>query len=203
MERKFLYDTPYEQDFEVKPFCFTRVFNQISDDRHGEVEVVSQEKRVFEEGYRAGEKAGFEVGLERARKMLERLEHLVVSLETMREETYTRLEDEIITLTVRIAEKIIRWEISKDPSAMKAIISAALEKIKDVDSVLLRIAPTDFAAIQEALPSVTSEKGMNAKIILREDPLVSSGGCILETDHCEIDGRIEKALETIDKALRK
>jgi len=203
VERKFLCEKEPKKDREVRPYHFTRVFKQGFKEKTGEVSAASLEKRAFEEAYAAGEKAGFEAGMEQATMVLRRVEHLIVSLEKIREETYAQLEEEILALTLRIAEKIVHREISRDPSAFRVIVSMALEKVKEADQVFLRVSPSDFGMIQDVLPAISKERGISSRIIMREDPTMSPGGCILETDHCEIDTRIERALETIEKALRK
>ena len=104
---------------------------------------------------------------------------------------------------VRIAEKVIHAEIRSAESTRTSILEAGLHKLKDSEKVLVRVAPADLEAIEEALPDLKEQNGMVGKVTLQEDPEVSEGGCVLESDQCEVDGRIEVTLQAIEEALKR
>jgi flagellar assembly protein FliH len=187
-------------DEEIRPFFFDRVLAEeearIRDT--GEVQ-----EKAYEEGYKQGEQAGFDSGLARAGEVLRRLEGLILGLEKTRAELYGRLEEEILELVFRIAEKVIHAEIRSADGARTSVLAAGLRKLKDSEKILIRVSPADLALVQEVLPALRAQNGMAGKVTLLEDPEVSEGGCVLESDRCEVDGRVEVTLQAIEEALRK
>jgi len=184
---------------EVRPFCFDRVLAQEGE----EEQRIRDLDKLEEQAYTAGEKAGFDTGMEKAEKVLRRLEGLIFGLEKTRAELYGKLEQEILDLVFRIAEKVIHAEIRSEDSTRTSILEAGLRKLKDSEKVLIRVAPADLVAIEEALPVLKEQNGMVGKVTLQEDPEVSEGGCVLESDQCEVDGRIEVTLQAIEEALKR
>ena len=182
-------------DSEIRPFSFDRLLSREGKIRHLE--------EAYAEGYKEGQKAGFDAGLERAGETLGRLEALIAGLETTRAELYRQLEQEILDLVFRIAEKVIHAEIQSDDGAKTSILAAGLRRLKESERVVIRVSPADLELIREVLPALKEENGMTGKVTLREDPEVSEGGCVLESDHCEVDGRIEVTLQAIEEALRR
>jgi len=182
-------------DGEIRPFSFDRILSQ-----EGKIRSLQE---AYAEGYKEGEKAGFDSGLERAGDTLCRLEGLISGLEKTRAELYRQLEQEILDLVFRIAEKVIQAEIRSDDGARTSILAAGLRKLKESEKVLIRVSPADYALIHKVLPALKEQNGMAGKVTLQEDPEVSEGGCVLESDQCEVDGRVEVTLQAIEEALRK
>ena len=187
----------------VRPFLFDRVLAEGRGRASGRAGSAGNQQSAYDEAYRKGEKAGFEVGLQRGQEVLQRMHELVQGLEKTREELYVKLEEEMLELVLRIAEKVVHHEIRENDNTRTSILAAGLRKMREEDRITVRVAPGDLAAIQEALPSLCEQIGVLGQVTLQEDPAVTPGGCTLETDRCVLDARIEKALETIEEALRK
>jgi flagellar assembly protein FliH len=188
---------------EVRPFAFDRVLAQEGEEERRIRDLDKMEEQAYTAGYEDGAKAGFDSGMERAEKLLHRLEGLIFGLEKTRAELYGKLEQEILDLVMRMAEKVIHAEIRSEDSARASILEAGLRKLKDSEKLLIRVAPADLEAIEEVLPLLKEQNGIVGKVTLQEDPEVSEGGCILESDQCEVDGRIEVALQAIEEALKR
>jgi flagellar assembly protein FliH len=187
-------------NLDVQPFSFDRDLSG-SEGATGRMDLEALEKEATRIGYVAGEEAGFKAGLGKAQAVRLRVEELIVALERSRSELCERLEAEMLALTVRIAEKVIHREIQADRSALLSVLSAALKEVKDDERIVVRVSPADLMALQEILPELRQQLGVLGKLSLEEDPEVSSGGCMIETDRCEVDARIEKTLQKIEEAL--
>jgi flagellar assembly protein FliH len=192
-----------QADEEVRPFAFDRVLAQEGEEERRIRDLDKLEEQAYTAGYEDGAKAGFASGMEKAETQLRRLEGLISGLEATRAEVYGKLEQEILDLVIRIAEKVIHAEIRSAESTRTSILEAGLHKLKDSEKVLIRVAPADLEAIEEMLPDLKEQNGMVGKVTLQEDPEVSEGGCVLESDQCEVDGRIEVTLRAIEEALKK
>lgn len=192
-----------QRDEEIRPFFFDRILAEEGEEEAKVRDAEELQQKAYADGYRQGEQAGFDSGLARAGEVLGRLEGLILGLEKTRAELYGRLEEEILELVFRIAEKVIHAEIRSDDGARTSILAAGLRRLKDSEKVSIRLAPADLALVQEVLPVLKAQSGMAGKVTLLEDPEVSEGGCVLESDRCEVDGRIEVTLQAIEEALRK
>jgi len=192
-----------QADGEVRPFAFDRVLAQEGEEEQRIRDLDKMEEQAYTAGYEDGAKAGFDSGLEKAEELVRRLEGLIFGLEKTRAELYGKLEQEILDLVIRIAEKVIHAEIRSEDSARASILEAGLRKLKDSEKLLVRVAPADREAIEAVLPILKEQSGIVGKVTLQEDPEVSEGGCILESDQCEVDGRIEVALQAIEEALKR
>jgi flagellar assembly protein FliH len=192
-----------QADGEVRPFAFDRVLAQEGEKERRIRDLDKMEEQAYTAGYEDGAKAGFDSGMEKAEELLRRLEGLISGLETTRAEVYGKLEQEILDLVIRIAEKVIHAEIRSEDSARASILEAGLRKLKDSERLLVRVAPADLEAIEAVMPVLREQNGIVGKVTLQGDPEVSEGGCILESDQCEVDGRIEVALQAIEEALRR
>ncbi len=192
-----------QADEEVRPFAFDRVLAQEGEEERRIRDLDKLEEQAYTAGYEDGAKAGFDSGMEKAEKLQRRIEGLIFGLETTRAEVYGKLEQEILDLVIRIAEKVIHAEIRSVDSTRTSILEAGLRKLKDSEKVLVRVAPADLEAIEQVLPLLKEQNGMVGKVTLQEDPEVSEGGCVLESDQCEVDGRIEVPLRAIEEALKK
>ena len=192
-----------QADEEVRPFAFDRVLAQEGEEEQRIRDLDKLEEQAYTAGYEDGAKAGFDSGMEKAEKLLRRLEGLIFGLESTRAEVYGKLEQEILDLVIRIAEKVIHAEIRSADSTRTSILEAGLRKLKDSEKVLVRVAPADLEAIEQVLPVLKEQNGIVGKVTLQEDPEISEGGCVLESDQCEVDGRIEVTLQAIEEALRR
>jgi len=189
-----------QRDTSVHPFSFDRILSGDAVDGSKEVD---QERKAFEEAHREGEKLGFEKGLEKAEAVRQHLEELIRGLEESRRELYTRLEEEILRIIFRVAEKVIHREIQADASIQRSIIAEGLKRLREEENVVIRVSPSSFAALQEALPVICEQNGVMGRVTLQEDADVTEGGCILETRECELDARIESSLQRIEEAFRE
>lgn len=188
---------------EVRPFRFDRVLAQEGEEEQRLRDLDKLEEQAYAAGYQDGEKAGFDTGLEKAAETLQRLEGLIAGLDRTRAELYEKLEQEILDLIFRIAEKVIHTEIRSDDAARLSILEAGLHRLRESEKVVVRVAPTDLEAVRAALPALKEQNGMVGQVTVQEDPEVSEGGCVLESDQCQVDGRIEVTLQAIEEALRK
>jgi flagellar assembly protein FliH len=192
-----------QEDEEVRPFTFDRVLAQEGEEEQRIRDLDKMEEQAYTAGYEDGAKAGFASGMEKAEEVLRRLEGLIFGLEKTRAEVYGELEQEILDLVIRIAEKVIHAEIRSKDSTRTSILEAGLRKFKDSGKVRVRVAPADLEAIEKVLPVLKEQNGVVGKVSLQEDPEVSEGGCVIESDQCEVDGRIEVTLQAIEEALKR
>lgn len=136
-------------------------------------------------------------GLEAA--LLELNTHLLAAGE-MRDAALVTVEQDVLRLAVKIAQKIIGREIERDDQTLAQIVATALNQARRHETLTLRINPADLPLVnarRDLLDQITRAPYLD----LVADPLVTRGGCIIESDSGTIDAQLETQLRIIERAL--
>ncbi len=111
-------------------------------------------------------------------------------------------EPEIISLALKMAEKIVQQELKLDNSLLVAMLRGIKMEMGDLgDGLVIRLAP-------ELLPIMQAQKEALQLIfplgnfILQPDPKVEEG-FILDTEIGAIDARVTTQLGELEKALKE
>ena len=141
--------------------------------------------------------AAYREGLEAA--FLELNTHLLAAGE-MRDSALVKVEQDVLRLAVKIAQKIIGREIESNDDTLAQIIATALNQARRHETLTLRINPADLPLVharQHLLDQITRAPYLD----LVADPQVTRGGCIIESDSGTIDAQLETQLRIIERAL--
>ena len=115
-----------QAEAEVVSFQFDRVFAS-KEEREPDLRKQEEErKRAYEEAVKAGERLGYEAGMQKAREVGKRLQELLNALDQYWVQYCAEREDELPDLVFRIAERVISHEIQTEPQARTAILSSGL-----------------------------------------------------------------------------
>jgi flagellar biosynthesis/type III secretory pathway protein FliH len=107
---------------------------------------------------------------------------------------------EVVEVAVALARRVLGREVEAGRAA-EDVAAAALAEVRDRRTVSLRVHPGDAArlrASRERLEAVL----VRGTLALREDPGVSAGGAVVETEAGTVDARIETQLDALAAALR-
>ena len=158
------------------------------------------ERDAFEKGFAEGQKAGSELGEKTAEGLIKQYSASLDALNRLRTDLFATSEREVIRLSLEIARKIIKREVAIDEELIHALVKVALDRVADQALITVRVNPKDHQAMERhrtAGPSGT----LSESVKLVEDPLISRGGCIIETESGTIDARIEEQLREIEKGF--
>jgi flagellar biosynthesis/type III secretory pathway protein FliH len=111
-------------------------------------------------------------------------------------------EDELTHLATRIAGRLLGEQLRLDPAAVARIVEGCLRGTGAFRRGRLRVHPADVAVIETALPRL---RALCAAEILEieGDGAIERGGCLLETEAGEVDGRISTQLRAVEEALTR
>lgn len=126
--------------------------------------------------------------------------NLLLESREIREKTFVETEQDILRLSVKLAEKIIGQEIKTDKKVIAEIVSNALRNTKRQDKITVRVNPNDFSTVQEHF-AMLSQSSRSSFVDIVPDPKVASGGCIIESEVGTVDARLETQLRALEKAL--
>ncbi|MDD3013089.1 MAG: FliH/SctL family protein [Candidatus Gastranaerophilales bacterium] len=161
--------------------------------------------RAHEEANAIKERAsreGFEYGLTQAKEELKNLGYAIADFLDAKEQTMQSSSTDIAFLAIKVAEKIIKTEISCNETIVLSIVSDVLNEIgKDETNIIIKTNPTDTELVKENLPNIFPYGRSNAKIVVINDESVECGSCIVETNNGMIDARFSTQLKILRKAL--
>ena len=133
--------------------------SRIVADAHAEAEQIKEQAR--DEG-RAEGRADVAGLLARARQQVDRR---IVSA-----------EDDIRTLAVRIAERVVRRQIELQPEVVVDIAKAALADARGRHDFVMRVHPDDVGLLEKEKPGLLARLSVSAHILIRSDESIERGG---------------------------
>jgi flagellar assembly protein FliH len=150
------------------------------------------ERDAYEKGYAAGEKSGLEMGTEKAKIFLDRIETLLTELGSLRESLIREAEPQMVELAVSIAQKILMRELAMKPEDIVAMTKEALMKIERSGQITIKINPALYELFVKLKPQLQS---IHPDIVFDVDPAASPHGSI-------VMGSVEDVVTDLDDQLR-
>lgn len=186
--------------------------------RNAVSEISESKKRAFEEGYNSGleigKSKGFDEGYEEGNIKaeeehnkginikLKEIKDMIRIIENEKQSIISKYENEIETLAINIAEKIIRQKIDLKDNMVPSIIESVVKEFKNVEWVKIYISDKDdinavYAdrTLIEELQKVTNDVKIEVSKELVE------GSCVVETPDSIIDAGIDTQLNNLKEIL--
>ncbi len=168
--------------------------------------IAAIEKEGYRKGYAAGERAGLEVGQQKAAALLQRLQHTLNELIDRKNNLSREIEPGLLKLSVAIARKVIATELKQSPESIAELVKAALRKVEKTGPVTIKLNPAVAELIQKIKPELMA---IHPDIVFDVDPSASATGPVVigpaDEVVTEIDGQIreiERELEAMHAAVR-
>jgi len=161
----------------------------------------TEKKKAYEAGLAKGLEKGKAEAVAELDAVIQRLRLAYMDIEKYRKQLYINAEEDAVELSLAVARKIIRREISVDHEVVLNVVKGALEKVIDHEKVKIRINPTDLETVQTALFQFSTLVENLENVHFEADGAITAGGCIVETRFGNIDARIENQLDQISGAF--
>lgn len=172
--------------------------------REAEAEI-AQRREALETSVRAevlpnAREEGFQAGLAQGEAIIrarqQETERLIRLAEAAVRAEYARVDEELLHLAVRMAERIVRGTLGVQPQRLLDIARSLAVMPQEREHMMLHVAPEDGAW----LSSLESE--MLPCPWVADDSL-ASGECFLECEEGIFTARLEDQLEKLEKSLRE
>lgn len=147
--------------------------------------------------YEAKVQEGYEDGLmqgrlEQAEKMLETALSAVEYIEGI-EETLVRVVSSAVRKTVGELD---------DKERIVRVVRNALVTVRGQQRVLVRVAPSDEAAVRDALAVMLQDAPGGVSFLdVQADPRLQAGSCLLESEMGVVDASLETQMQALERAL--
>jgi len=114
------------------------------------------------------------------------------------ENFFELVEERSIKLTVAIAEKIIRRELSREPQVLGELIAGALAGLKDETRIQLRLRPEDKEFVDSWL---AKSRDHLPELSITTDYQIEGGGFVIDTQAGSLDYALQNQLKRIETEL--
>ncbi len=156
-------------------------------------------KEGQQQGITAGKAEGYAEGIKQGSAVTEennaQLKSIITSLTVPLAELDDTVEKELVFLAMTTARHLIRRELKVEPTHVIAAVRQAVELLPiSAQKIKNYLNPEDAILVREAL-SVSDDEEQRWKIV--EDPIVSRGGCNVESEYSRIDATIESRINSV------
>ena len=160
------------------------------------------EREAYENGFKAGEKAGFELGRQKADVLFSGLGGIIDELESFKQKIYGPCIDEMKELVLAIARKVIHRELEVKEDSVLSCVELALQSVVGGGNISIRVNPRDLDLMRRHRPEIIRSGEGIKSVSIESDESIAKGGCAIETRHGEIDATIESVIAEIEARLR-
>lgn len=158
------------------------------------------ERRIREAraaGLQEGEATGRAQGAAELQPVLQRLSGTIAEIASLRVTLRRQAESDMVKLSLAIARRILRRELSIDPEALHGLTLAALEKLQGQEVCRVRVHPAYAAAIAAYLRDVPGAQ----QVQIVSDAGSEPGHAVFETARGNLDASVESQLQEIERGL--
>jgi len=175
----------------------------------------SEENESTEDFFQKQLQAQFQLGLSKgyeaamdeleksySEKLLTRLKeihNIALALEHKINEYDEHYESVIIQLSLLIAEKIIKREVTRK-TIIDDVVKESLKKIIGANNVIVKLNPMDYAEIPSEAKQLMNDSAFT-KIKFEPDERIEQGGCLIESEIGNVDARISSQINELKKSL--
>ena len=163
-------------------------------------------EKGYKEGYEKGYKEGYDIGLkdgnEKLRELMGKYRETLEKLNSLREKVYEEAQSEMILIVKEALKKIVSAEIKSSEEFILNVIKETTKNIVDSKKIVIKVSSEDYKFLtdnREKLDSLLSGK----EIEIVEDPGITRGGCLIQTDMGEVDSTVETKLEEVLNILEE
>lgn len=168
-------------------------------------EALQHAEKLAQEAQQQGFQAGFSEGLQQAEQdSVEKRMEMTRLLETAYEEKTTiiqQAEPFLLSLSVKIAEKIIHNELSQDTKQLLHIIQHALKQVEESEDVTMQVSAEDYPMIIPFLEELKTYIKADSELKLVPVANLTSGGCRIHTASGSYDAMVDNQLDEIKNQL--
>jgi flagellar assembly protein FliH len=155
------------------------------------------EQESYEKGLSEGVRKGRELQKNETLQTLQAMASIVKETSKLKKSILENEEQQIIQLSLAIAEKVIHLEVSTNREVIRGVLKEAIKNIGDRENMKIRVHPQDFHFMLEIKSDFLHGFDGIKNIVFEEDESILRGGAIIETLCGEVDARLDQQYNEI------
>lgn len=166
--------------------------SQLSNSDSESPEVIRQ--KAYEKSFAKGYMEGLAKGQHEINEKVEHLQSLLAALTMPLPNLDDQVVDELVQLSMAVVKHMIRRELKMSPDEIVAVVKEALSVLPSAAAeITIELHPQDARIISETLVHPTT----NSNWKIKEDPLLTRGGCRVLTSTSRIDATVENRINNV------
>jgi flagellar assembly protein FliH len=154
-------------------------------------------EQARQEGVRQGEKTGFERASAQLQPVMDRMTRSIEQTAAYRTRFRLEAEQQMVQLSLAVARRILRRELTVDPEALSGLVRSALSRLSLREIAEIRVHPSQ----QRIVESVLNQIGSPVAIRVSADPGLEAGALLIESRAGTLDASVETQLEEIGRGF--
>jgi len=150
---------------------------------------------AYQNGMKDGDSAATQRMAGQVKAKVEQLSRSIEQLALHRGKVQREAEPELVRLSLAIARRILRRELSVDPESLLGLVKAGLERIESADTHRVRVHPEHASILAGLL------EGAARSVEIAADPGLPVGAVIFETSRGSLDVGLETQLKEIERGF--
>lgn len=169
--------------------------------------VSAEEKQVdlealADESYQKGFQAGIEQATQDYGHSIAALQSVCEQLNTIRETILWNSVGEMQNLVLQIAEKILRQSVASQQQTIVKTVEDAVQQTVKSDDFIISVNPEDLATIKSHSAEIAETINGLENIVIKSDPSIDQGGCLIESSNCTVDATLLSQLEIVGDTIK-
>jgi flagellar assembly protein FliH len=138
---------------------------------------------------------------QQTQSLLKALAQAVLAIEQSRQAWQKHWEEHAVQVAMAIARRVVRREVAHAPEIALDLVRETLQMAAGHQPIVVRMNPDDHATLGPLAQTVVQQLRLVGQAEIVPDPLIASGGCIVETSYGAIDGQVATQLARIAEEL--
>jgi flagellar assembly protein FliH len=154
-----------------------------------------------EQGFYEGLEAGKKEAFDRLASEFEMIKNFIAELNNYKKSILEGLEDEILEVSIAVAEKIVREKVDKNEDYILKSLHFILMTIPQIRKLIIYLNPEDYQAINIKKGQLDDIFNRYEEVKIVDDKRVERGGVVVETENGNIDAQISSQIDKLSKEL--
>ena len=156
---------------------------------------------AYHEGFNLGKTDGHAEVLTQSGPKLKAFESLLASFEGMKGEIFKANEEFFVHMVQKLTKTVILRELKDDTGYTRRLALHILDRLGTRENIKIFIGAEEQSSVEALKDGLAQTLGQLKNVAIEVDPSIKIGGCRVETEFGEVDGRIEVQLQSIANGL--
>lgn len=159
----------------------------------------------YREGYAAGKTAGYQAAYDESMERFTReqsqivgnMQRAIAEIDAVKVDLQTMANRDVLDFAVLIAKKLTFAIGSLHREAAAANLERALSLVGLKTDLTVWVHPDDVASMETFAPALTAKINASVAVRVAVDESIAPGGCVVRSDHVEVDARLDTQVDEI------
>lgn len=167
-----------------------------------ETNTEENEREAYKKGFEEGEKAGFDLGEQKAAVLAGRIENILTEITDLRKKIIREIEPQCLELAVGIARKIVLRELTANPDDLVEMTKEAMKKLERNGQIVIKINSSLYNLFMKHREGILN---IHPDIVFDVDPAAQPFGSVVmsptEDVITDIDVQLKNLIQEMGERL--